>query len=153
MVGILYGSASDHEVMCEVVKVLERFCVSCEMVETSAHRTPERTRDYAREAKAKGLRVLICGAGMAAHLAGAVASETILPVIGVPLASSSLGGFDALLSTAQMPAGVPVATMAIGSSGARNAAVLAVQILALSDSRLSLALEAFKEEMSEGNKL
>lgn len=152
VVGILYGSASDLDVMRECSKVLERFGVAHEMFESSAHRNPERTRDYARAAKARGLRVLVCGAGMAAHLAGAVASETTLPVIGIPLAGGTLGGLDALLSTAQMPAGVPVATVAIGSAGAKNAAILAAQILALEDARLALAIEAFKEELAEGKK-
>ena len=152
LVGILYGSSSDLEVMREASKVLERFGVAHEMVESSAHRNPASTREYAREARARGMRVLICGAGMAAHLAGAAASETTLPVIGVPLAGSALGGLDALLSTAQMPAGVPVATVAIGTAGAKNAAILATQILAVSDARLALALEAFKEEMAEGKR-
>jgi len=152
LVGILYGSSSDLEVMREASKVLERFGVAHEMVESSAHRNPTSTREYAREARARGMRVLICGAGMAAHLAGAAASETTLPVIGVPLAGSALGGLDALLSTAQMPAGVPVATVAIGTAGAKNAAILATQILAVSDARLALALEAFKEEMAEGKR-
>jgi phosphoribosylaminoimidazole carboxylase PurE protein len=151
-IGILYGSASDLEVMREASKVLERFGIAYEMVESSAHRNPAATREYAREARGRGMRVLICGAGMAAHLAGAVASETTLPVIGVPLAGGALGGLDALLSTVQMPAGVPVATVAIGAAGAKNAAILAAQILAVSDARLALSLEAFKEEMSEGKK-
>jgi phosphoribosylaminoimidazole carboxylase PurE protein len=152
VVGILYGSPNDLEVMRDASAVLEHFGVQHEMIESSAHRNPERTRDYARTARERGLRVLICGAGMAAHLAGAVASETTLPVIGVPLAGGSLGGLDALLSTAQMPSGVPVAAVAIGAAGAKNAAVLAVQILALGDARLELAIEAFKEELAEGKK-
>lgn len=153
VVGIVYGSASDVEVMREAAKVLERFGVAYEMAESSAHRTPDRTREYAREAKDRGLKVLICGAGMAAHLAGAMAASTTLPVIGVPLGGSTLGGLDALLSTVQMPAGVPVAAVAIGAAGAKNAAMLAVQILALGDSGLALALEAFKEELAEGKRL
>jgi phosphoribosylaminoimidazole carboxylase PurE protein len=115
---------------------------------TSAHRAPQRTADYARSARDRGLGVLIAGAGVAAHLAGAVAAYTTLPVIGVPLETGSLHGIDALLATVQMPAGVPVATVAIGKHGAENAAILAAQILALDDEKLAGRLAAFKKELA-----
>lgn len=133
IVGIVMGSESDREVMEICLQQCRELGIAAELRVSSAHRNPESTREYARGARARGLKVLIAGAGMAAHLAGACASESILPVIGVPLAGGSLGGMDALLATVQMPKGVPVATVAIGSSGARNAAILAAQILALSD--------------------
>jgi len=133
IVGILMGSESDREVMDVCLKQCRELGIAAELLVSSAHRNPESTRDYARGARDRGLKVLIAGAGMAAHLAGACASESTLPVIGVPLAGGALGGMDALLATVQMPKGVPVATVAIGSSGARNAAILAAQILALSD--------------------
>ncbi|MBI4642078.1 MAG: 5-(carboxyamino)imidazole ribonucleotide mutase, partial [Candidatus Tectomicrobia bacterium] len=120
-----------------------------ELTISSAHRAPERTRRYAQEATKRGVKVIIAGAGGAAHLAGMIAAETILPVIGVPIDSSSLKGLDALLSTVQMPGGVPVATMAIGRAGARNGAILAVQILALSDSVLFEKLEQYKESLAK----
>lgn len=152
-VGILFGSESDREVMSEAGKVLTRFGVGHEMQALSAHRTPEAVRAYALAAKARGMGVLICGAGMAAHLAGAVAAATTLPVLGVPLAGSAMNGLDALLSTVQMPAGVPVGTLAIGKAGAKNAAMLAVQILALSDEGLAGKLASFKEGMALGESL
>jgi phosphoribosylaminoimidazole carboxylase PurE protein len=117
---------------------------------SSAHRTPERTRDLVAAAEASGVGVFICAAGMAAHLAGVVAAETTRPVIGVPVDASPMGGLDALLSTVQMPPGVPVATMAVGKAGARNAAILACQILALADPALAARLAALKEEMARG---
>ncbi|MEW6730146.1 MAG: 5-(carboxyamino)imidazole ribonucleotide mutase [Acidobacteriota bacterium] len=130
LVGILMGSDSDLEIMMEAARTLDQFGVPYEVEITSAHRSPARTRRYASLAVKRGLKVLIIGAGSAAALAGVVAAETILPVIGVPIASSPLSGVDALHSTVQMPSGVPVATMAIGKAGATNAAILAVQILA-----------------------
>jgi phosphoribosylaminoimidazole carboxylase PurE protein len=140
-VGIVMGSESDRAVMEEAARVLEEFGVACEVAVRSAHRTPDATARWARGARGRGLRVLIAGAGGAAHLAGAVAAQSRLPVLGVPLASSPLGGFDALLATVQMPPGVPVGTVAVGSWGARNAAYLALRILALEDARLERALE------------
>lgn len=136
IVGILMGSESDREVMEVCLQQCRELGIAAELRVSSAHRNPQSTREYAREARARGLKILIAGAGMAAHLAGACASESTLPVIGVPLAGGSLGGMDALLATVQMPKGLPVATVAIGSSGARNAAILAAQILALSDPQI-----------------
>jgi phosphoribosylaminoimidazole carboxylase PurE protein len=140
------GSASDKEVMAEAAKVLRELGIPYEMGVYSAHRTPERAAKLASEAAGRGVRVMIAGAGAAAHLAGAIASRTNLPVIGVPLAATPLAGLDALLATVQMPAGFPVATMAIGKPGARNAAFLAAQILATSDDSLSRKLAAWREE-------
>lgn len=150
LVAILMGSASDLDVMGESAKVLEELGIAHEVVVTSAHRSPLETAQYAEAARDRGLQVLIVGAGLAAHLAGAVAAHTTLPVLGVPLESGPLRGMDALLATVQMPAGVPVGTLAIGVAGARNAALLAVQILALSDSRLARALLDRKAEMTAG---
>jgi phosphoribosylaminoimidazole carboxylase PurE protein len=146
-VGVVLGSESDLPVMDGVRKILEKFAVPYEMIISSAHRHPERTIDYAKNARSRGLEVIIAGAGMAAHLAGVLASSTILPVIGVPLSgvSSALQGLDALLATVQMPSGVPVATVALG--GAKNAAYLALQILALSDDKLADRLLEFKESL------
>ena len=140
------GSASDKEVMAEAAKVLRELGIPYEMGVYSAHRTPERAAKLASEAAGRGVRVMIAGAGAAAHLAGAIASRTNLPVIGVPLAATPLSGLDALLATVQMPAGFPVATMAIGNPGARNAAFLAAQILATADESLSRKLAAWREE-------
>ncbi len=142
LVGIVMGSESDRPVMEEAGKVLAEFAVPFELVVYSAHRTPDATARWSRGARARGLKVLIAGAGGAAHLAGAVAAQSRLPVLGVPLASSPLAGFDALLSTVQMPPGVPVGTLSVGVWGARNAAFLAVRILALGDARLERSLEA-----------
>ena len=150
---ILFGSDSDRAVMEEAAKVLEQFGVPSRMETASAHRSPDRVRDLVRGAPAQGVQVFIAGAGMANHLAGAIAAHTTLPVIGVPLGGSALGGADSLYSTVQMPAGVPVATVAIGSAGAKNAAVLAVQILALSDRGLTLKLEDLKERLARGERL
>ena len=145
LVGILMGSVSDADVMREVSRILDEFGVSHDFRVLSAHRSPDMTLQYAREAESRGIQVLIAGAGAAAHLAGALAAHSILPVIGIPLDSSPLKGMDALLATVQMPGGVPVATMAIGKAGARNAGLFAVQILSRSDPRLQEALVAYKE--------
>ena len=147
LVGIVMGSASDRSVMEEAAGVLKRFEVPYEMTVASAHRSPERTREYARSAHKEGFEVIIAGAGGAAHLAGSIAAETVLPVIGVPIDSSPLQGMDALLATVQMPAGVPVATMAVGKAGARNAGILAVQILALHHPELHKKLLEFRKKM------
>ncbi len=147
---ILMGSDSDMPAMEPAVAMLKRFSVPFEITVSSAHRSPERTRWLLAEAEQKGLQVVIGAAGGAAHLPGVLAAETTLPVIGVPLDSSPLKGIDALLAIAQMPPGIPVATMAVGTWGAANAALLAVQILALSDPALREALVAYKHEMAEG---
>src|ERR1700716_2210640 len=136
LVSIVMGSDSDLEIMREAGKALHEFGIAYEMDVTSAPRSPDRTADYARKAAGRGIRVIIAGAGGAAHLAGVVAAHTTLPVIGVPLASSPLSGFDALLSTVQMPPGIPVATVGVGPMGAANAGHLAVTLLAMSDARL-----------------
>ncbi len=132
-VAVLMGSESDRKIMAKTAETLEKYGIEYEMVVTSAHRTPEKTREYARTAEERGMKIIIAGAGAAAHLPGVVAAHTRLPVIGVPLAATSLGGLDALLSIVQMPKGVPVATMAIGEAGAINAAIFAAQILASGD--------------------
>lgn len=149
LVGILMGSSSDLDVMNEAARILEELGVAHEVVVTSAHRSPDKTADYTARAKDRGVQVLIVAAGLAAHLAGAVAANTTLPVLGVPLDSGSLRGMDALLSTVMMPAGVPVGTLAIGAAGARNAALLAAQILALSDAKLARALVERKKKMAD----
>ncbi|MBW7957441.1 MAG: 5-(carboxyamino)imidazole ribonucleotide mutase [Deltaproteobacteria bacterium] len=148
LVGILMGSDSDLPVMEEAAKVLKGFNVPYEITVSSAHRTPKRTLDYARSAEGRGIKVIIAGAGSAAHLAGFLAAETTLPVIGVPIDSSPLNGLDSLLSTVQMPGGVPVASMAIGKAGAKNAGIFAVQILATGDASLRDALKRHREEMA-----
>jgi phosphoribosylaminoimidazole carboxylase PurE protein len=148
-VSILMGSSSDLEIMLEAARVLDQLGVSYDLEITSAHRSPERTRRYIGTAERDGTRVFIVGAGAAAHLAGVVAAETTLPVIGVPLAGSALNGVDALYSTVMMPAGVPVATMAIGKAGATNAAVLAAQILAVSDAGLAAKLSEYKRGLAK----
>ncbi len=150
LVGILMGSDSDYGVMSEAAKALKSFGVGYEMTVASAHRTPERTANYVRTAADRGIRVLIAGAGAAAHLAGVVAAETTLPVVAVPIDCTPLQGMDALLAMVQMPAGIPVATMAIGKAGARNAGIFAVQMLACSDPSLTAKLVAFKSEMAAG---
>jgi phosphoribosylaminoimidazole carboxylase PurE protein len=147
LVGVVMGSKSDEAVMGETAAMLNRFDVPFEVVVLSAHRQPEKTRQYARSARERGLKVIIAGCGLAAHLAGVLASETTLPVVGVPLVSSSLGGMDSLLSMSQMPSGIPVATLTLGTPGARNAALLAIEILALTDERLQLSLEHFRSKM------
>jgi len=148
-VGIVMGSDSDLPVMQAAADFLNSMNIPYEMLVNSAHRTPEAASAYARNAAARGLQVIIAGAGMAAHLAGVLAAHTNIPVIGVPLDASSLNGLDALLSTVQMPPGVPVATMGIGKAGAKNAAVLATRILALHDKKLATKLAAFKKEMAQ----
>jgi phosphoribosylaminoimidazole carboxylase PurE protein len=147
-VGILMGSDSDLEVMQETEKRLEYFGIRYETRILSAHRTPEKAAIYATTAQQRGLEIIICGAGAAAHLAGAIAANTTLPVIGIPIDSSSLRGLDALLATVQMPAGIPVATMAIGKAGAANAGIFASQILARKDSKVASKLSEFKKEMA-----
>ncbi len=150
---ILFGSDSDRAVMEEAAKVLETFGVGSRLETASAHRSPDRVRELVHEAKGLGIQVIIAGAGMANHLAGTVAAHTTLPVIGVPLPGSALQGVDALYSTVQMPAGVPVATVAIGSAGAKNAGVLAVQMLALSDRALAVKLGDLKQRLARGERL
>jgi len=149
-VGILMGSDSDLEVMKEAEKRLEYFGIPYETRVLSAHRSPRKTHEYAASASDRGIEVIIVGAGAAAHLAGVMAAHTTLPVIGVPIDSSSLKGLDALLSTVQMPAGVPVATMAIGKAGAANAGIFAAEILARKDPRVSAKLTQLKEELASG---
>ncbi len=146
-VAVLMGSKSDLTVMEESAATLKQFGLDCEMRIMSAHRTPEEVLTFSKEAKANGFSVIIAGAGMAAHLAGVIAAHTTLPVIGVPIASSSLGGLDALLAMVQMPPGVPVATMGIGKAGAKNAALLAVEILALNDEALRKRLAQYRADM------
>lgn len=148
-VGIVMGSDSDLPVMREAAKVLEDFGVECEMTVASAHRSPERAARYAESAVERGFDVIIAGAGGAAHLAGVMAAGTTLPVIAVPLASSPLSGFDALLSSVQMPPGVPVAVMSVGPWGARNAGILAVQIIARRLPALREALVRHKKKMAD----
>lgn len=147
---IVMGSDSDLEIMREAGKALEGFGVGYEIDVTSAHRSPDRTADYARKAADRGIRVIIAGAGGAAHLAGVIAAHTTLPVIGVPIPSTSLNGMDSLLSTVQMPAGIPVATVAIGKPGATNAGILAAQILGVADSAIAQKLHAHKEKLAKG---
>jgi len=143
-VSIVMGSKSDYDVMKSCAETLEAFGVQYELIVSSAHRSPSRTVKYIQDAEAKGAQVFIAAAGMAAHLAGVLASKTAKPIIGVPMAASALGGIDALLSTVQMPAGMPVATVAIGKAGAINSAFLAMQILALSDEELAVKLKEDK---------
>ena len=148
-VGILMGSDSDWEKINGVVKALDEFNVGYEVHVMSAHRTPDKVLEYAANAKKRGLGVVVAAAGGAAHLAGVVASHTTLPVIGIPVKTDLAGGLDSLLSTVQMPGDVPVATVGTGSGGARNAGILAVQMLALADPQLADALEAFKKKLVE----
>jgi phosphoribosylaminoimidazole carboxylase PurE protein len=147
VVGILMGSDSDLPVMQEAGAMLQEFGIEYEMTIASAHRTPKKVLEYSLTAEKRGLKVIIAGAGWAAHLAGVVASQTTLPVIGVPIDSSPLNGLDALLATVQMPGGVPVATMSLGKAGAKNAGVFAAQIIAVSDVKVSNRLKVFKVEM------
>ncbi|MFC1576604.1 5-(carboxyamino)imidazole ribonucleotide mutase [Candidatus Omnitrophota bacterium] len=144
---VMMGSDSDLDTMNEGVRILKEFGISHEVKILSAHRSPEMTAKYARSAEKRGIKVIIAGAGGAAHLAGVVASLTTLPVIGVPMETKALKGIDSLLSTVQMPAGIPVATLAIGKAGAKNAAILAVEILALGDKRLKSKLVAHKKKL------
>ena len=145
-VAVIAGSASDLETMQACIEQLGEFGIEARVRVLSAHRTPQAAAEFADNAHKNGTKVIIAAAGMAAHLAGAIAGRTIVPVIGVPMAGGSLGGLDALLSTVQMPAGVPVATVAIGKAGAKNAAILAVQILATSDEALAAKLVEFKKQ-------
>ncbi len=140
-VSIIIGSKSDYDVMKSCADTLETFGVQYELVISSAHRSPERTKEYVKSAEARGAKIFIGAAGMAAHLAGVLASKTVRPIIGVPMSASALSGIDALLSTVQMPAGMPVATVAIGKAGAINSAYLAMQILALDDENLHTKLK------------
>ncbi len=144
---IVMGSDSDLPVMQEAASVLSEFGITYEMRISSAHRSPVRTMALASEAAQRGIKIIIAGAGMAAHLAGVVAAKTILPVIGVPMPGGALNGVDALYSTVQMPGGIPVATMAIGKAGAKNAGLFAVQILALNDAALTNALLEYRTQM------
>lgn len=150
LVGILMGSDNDYVVMVETAKALQELGVPFEMTVSSAHRTPERTAAYVKGARDRGLKILVAGAGAAAHLAGVVAAETTLPVIAVPIDATSLKGLDALLAMVQMPAGIPVATMAIGPAGARNAGIFAAQILATTNEKVAMALASQRVRMAEG---
>lgn len=152
LVAILMGSDSDLPVMNEAVEALKSFGIGYEIHVMSAHRTPHEVADFATNARAKGFKVFIAGAGGAAHLGGVIAAHTTLPVIGVPVDSTPLNGFDALLATVQMPAGIPVATVAVGKAGARNAGILAAQILGVADQTMSDKLTAFKKKMADGVK-
>lgn len=146
IISIVMGSDSDFEVMKEASIILKNFGVPFEALVSSAHRTPERTAEFARNAAGRGLKAIIVGAGAAAHLAGVIAAETTLPVIGVPIDATALSGMDALLSTVQMPGGIPVATMAIGKAGARNAALFAIEILAIHDDTLAKKLTDYRNQ-------
>jgi len=147
VVGILMGSDSDLPVMQEATAMLQEFGIDYEMTIASAHRSPKKVLEYGLSAERRGLKVIIAGAGWAAHLAGVVASQTTLPVIGVPIDSSPLKGIDALLATAQMPGGVPVATMSLGKAGAKNAGIFAAQILAAADVKIANRLKVYRVEM------
>lgn len=147
-VSVVMGSDSDLPIMSEAAKILSDFGVGFELILTSAHRAPARTAQYASNAQGRGVKVIIAGAGQAAHLAGVIASHTPLPVIGVPIDASSLHGLDALLATVQMPGGIPVATMAIGKAGAKNAALFAIRMLSLSDKRLARKLDDYIVQMA-----
>ena len=149
LVGIVMGSDSDLPIMEEALNVLDSFSIPYQVTISSAHRTPKRTSEFSKNARKRGIEIIIAGAGRAAHLAGIIASETTLPVIGVPIDSSTLNGLDALLSTVQMPGGVPVATMAIGRTGARNAAVFAAQVLSLKYPEIQKKLIAYRKEMEK----
>jgi phosphoribosylaminoimidazole carboxylase PurE protein len=150
VVSIVMGSDSDLDIMREAAKSLDEFGIAYEIDVTSAHRSPDRTAEYAKNAASRGVRVIIAGAGGAAHLAGVIAAHTTLPVIGVPIPSTSLNGMDSLLATVQMPAGIPVATVAIGKPGATNAGLLAAQILGLSMENIAKKLESHKQKLASG---
>src|SRR5947207_15025791 len=150
LVSIVMGSDSDLEIMSEAGKTLAGFGIAYEIDITSAHRAPRKTSEFARNAASHGIRVIIAGAGGAAHLAGVIAAETTLPVIGVPIPSTSLQGLDSLLSIVQMPAGIPVATVAIGKAGAANAGILAAQMLALGDEQIANKLAEHKRKLAAG---
>ncbi len=147
VVGILMGSDSDLPIMQEAAAMLQEFGIEYEMTIASAHRTPKKVLEYSTTAERRGIKVIIAGAGWAAHLAGVIASQTTLPVIGVPIDSSPLKGLDALLATVQMPGGVPVATMSLGKAGAKNAGVFAAQIIATSDVKIANRLKVYRVEM------
>jgi 5-(carboxyamino)imidazole ribonucleotide mutase len=149
LVAVIMGSSSDWETMSVCVKTLDQLGIPNQAQILSAHRTPDATAKYAREAADRGIRVMIAAAGGAAHLAGVISAYTWLPVLGVPIQSSALHGLDSLLSIAQMPGGIPVGTLAIGSAGAKNAALLAAAILALSDKRIRQNLQAFRKKQTE----
>ncbi|MCV3462335.1 5-(carboxyamino)imidazole ribonucleotide mutase [Campylobacter sp. FU_497] len=148
-VSILMGSKSDYDVVKEALGILEKFDVKYEILITSAHRSPQRTQEYIKNAEEKGAKVFIAAAGMAAHLAGAVAAHTTKPVLGIPMSGSNLASMDSLFSTVQMPSGIPVATVAIGKAGAINAAYLAVQILAIEDELLAQKLLEDRQKQQE----
>ncbi|QOR00662.1 MULTISPECIES: 5-(carboxyamino)imidazole ribonucleotide mutase [unclassified Campylobacter] len=148
-VSILMGSKSDYDIVKEALGVLEKFGVKYEVLITSAHRSPQRTQEYIKNAEEKGAKVFIAAAGMAAHLAGAVAAHTTKPVLGIPMPGSNLASMDSLFSTVQMPSGIPVATLAIGKAGAMNAAYLAVQILAIEDESLAQKLLEDRKKQQE----
>ncbi|EAH4571679.1 5-(carboxyamino)imidazole ribonucleotide mutase [Campylobacter sp. LMG 7929] len=148
-VSILMGSKSDYDVVKEALGILEKFDVKYEILITSAHRSPQRTQEYIKNAEEKGAKVFIAAAGMAAHLAGAVAAHTTKPVLGIPMPGSNLASMDSLFSTVQMPSGIPVATLAIGKAGAINAAYLAVQILAIEDESLAQKLLEDRKKQQE----
>lgn len=150
LVAIVMGSDSDLEIMREASKALDAFGIPYEIDIASAHRSPARTSDFARNAAERGIKVIIAGAGGAAHLAGVIAAETTLPVIGVPIPSTTLQGLDSLLSIVQMPAGIPVATVAIGKPGATNAGILAAQMIALSDANVARKLADHKAKLARG---
>jgi 5-(carboxyamino)imidazole ribonucleotide mutase len=150
LVGVLMGSDTDLLVMTESGQTLEKFGIAYEMEIVSAHRTPERAHEYAKSAAGRGLKAIIVGAGGAAHLAGVIAANTTLPVIGVPMATTAMNGLDSLLATVQMPGGVPVATMAIDKAGAVNAAIFVAEILGTSDPEMARRLVAHKEELARG---
>ena len=149
LVSVVMGSDSDLPVMTEAAKILDEFGIGYELVLTSAHRTPERTTKFAKAAAGRGVKIILVGASAAAHLAGVIASQTLLPVIGVPIDATSLRGLDALLSTVQMPGGIPVATMAIGKAGAKNAALFAARALGLEDKSLNAKLTAYVKKMAK----
>ena len=149
VVSVVMGSDSDYPVMENAVTTLRDFSIPCEVILTSAHRSPDRTATFAQKAAGRGIKVIIVGAGMAAHLAGVIAAQTSLPVFGVPIDSSSFFGLDALLSTVQMPGGVPVAAMSVGKAGAKNAALMAVRILALTDDDLHERLDDYITSLAD----
>ena len=148
-VGIVIGSISDKEYIMETCKILDFFGIQYELTVCSAHRTPAKAAEYAGNATKNGLEIIIAGAGAAAHLGGVIASHTVLPVIGIPIPSSELKGVDALYSTVQMPGGIPVATMAIGKGGAKNAGILAAEILALKNPSLTKKLKEYRKELAD----
>jgi phosphoribosylaminoimidazole carboxylase PurE protein len=149
-VAIIMGSDSDLEIMNEAAKALDEFGIPYEIDVSSAHRSPVRTSEFSRNAESRGIKVIIAGAGGAAHLAGVIAAESTLPVIAVPIASTPLGGLDSLLAMVQMPAGIPVATVAIGKAGATNAGILAAQILATGDHEIMRKMHAHKDKLAKG---